>query len=107
MREADGGYLGGVGEQAKLEGICFVFFYLFSYFGWTNFFLFAGADAGNFQSRTALLIRIIVWQGPTMRAVGAGRGCWDNFLISSIDDIVFLFIFSLFLEDGILFKSAV
>ena len=37
----------------------------------------------NFQ---LLLIRIIV--GPTMLAVGAGRGCWDNFLISSIDDIV-------------------
>ena len=39
----------------------------------------------NFQ---LLLIRIIVVQGPTMLAVGAGRGCWDNFLISSIDDIV-------------------
>ena len=38
----------------------------------------------NFQ---LLLIRIIVGQGP-MLAVGAGRGCWDNFLISSIDDIV-------------------
>ena len=31
----------------------------------------------NFQ---LLLIRIIVGQGPTMLAVGAGRGCLDNFL---------------------------
>ena len=28
-----------------------------------------------------------------MLAVGAGRGCWDNFLISSIDDIVSFFFF--------------
>ena len=49
-----------------------------------------------------------------MLALGAGRGCWNNLLISSIDDIVFFVVFfvSLFLEDGsiyseILFKSAV
>ena len=42
-----------------------------------------------------------------MLAVGAGRGCWDNFLNSSIDDIVsFFFVFSsLFLEDGWIFKQ--
>ena len=53
----------------------------------------------NFQ---LLQIRIIVGQGPTMLAVGAGRGCWDNFLISSIDDIVS---FSRFLEDGSIFNQ--
>ena len=26
-----------------------------------------------------------------MLAVGAGRGCWDNFLISSIADIISFF----------------
>ena len=28
-----------------------------------------------------------------MLALGAGRGCWNNFLISSIDDIVFFLFF--------------
>ena len=56
----------------------------------------------NFQ---LLLIMIIIGQGPTMLAVGTGRGCWDNFLISSIDDIVSFF-FSLFLEDGSIFKQS-
>ena len=51
------------------------------------------------------LIRIIIGQGPTMLAVGAGRGCWDNFLISFIDDIVSFFLLSLFLEDGSIFKQ--
>ena len=42
----------------------------------------------NFQ---LLLIRIIVGQGPTMLAVGAGRGCWDNFSFR-LSMISFLFL---------------
>ena len=33
----------------------------------------------NFQCRSVLLICIIVWQGPTVLAVGADRGCLDIF----------------------------
>ena len=35
----------------------------------------------NFQCRGALLIWIIVGQGPTALAVGAGGGCFDNFTL--------------------------
>ena len=41
----------------------------------------------NFQCRGVLLLWIIVGQGPTVLAVGAGGGCMDIF---------FSFIFSLF-----------
>ena len=33
----------------------------------------------NFQCRGVLLIWVIVWQGPTALAVGAGGGCFDIF----------------------------
>ena len=38
----------------------------------------------NFQCRGVLLIWIIVGQGPTALAVGAGGGCLDIFLSSII-----------------------
>ena len=38
----------------------------------------------NFQCRGVLLIWIIVGQGPTAFAVGAGGGCLDIFFLSSI-----------------------
>ena len=43
----------------------------------------------NFQCRGILLIWIIVGQGPTALAVGAGGGCLDFFL-SSINHFTFL-----------------
>ena len=43
----------------------------------------------NFQCRGVLLIWIIVGQGPTALAVGAGGGCLDIFL-SSIVSLFFL-----------------
>ena len=51
----------------------------------------------NFQDRGVLLIWIIVKQGPTALIVGAGGGCLDIFVLSSI---TFLFSLSLFLGDG-------
>ena len=47
----------------------------------------------NFQCRGVLLIWVMVGQGPTVLAVGAGGGCLDIFL-SSISS------FSLSLGDG-------
>ena len=50
----------------------------------------------NFQCRGVLLIWIIVGQGPTVLAVGAGGGCLDIFsLVLSV-----LSSFSLSLGDG-------
>ena len=46
----------------------------------------------NFQCRGVLLICIIVGQGPTALAVGAGGGCLDIFFLSHL---LFLFSFSL------------
>ena len=43
----------------------------------------------NFQCRSVLLIWIIVGQGPTVLAVGAGGGCLDIFF-SSITSLFFL-----------------
>ena len=34
---------------------------------------------GSFQCRGILLIWVIIGQGPTVFAVGAGRGCMVNF----------------------------
>ena len=51
----------------------------------------------NFQCRGVLLIWIIVWQGPTALAVGAGGGCLDIF---SLVYHFFFFSFSLSLGDG-------
>ena len=48
----------------------------------------------NFQCRGVLLIWLIVGQGPTALAVGAGGGCLDIFTLS------FLSSFSLSLADG-------
>ena len=45
----------------------------------------------NFQCRGVPLIWIIVWQGPTALAVGAGWGCLDIFF----SRLSFLFSFSL------------
>ena len=39
---------------------------------------------GNFQCRDVLLILIIVWQGPTVFAVGAGECCFGYFFLSPI-----------------------
>ena len=50
----------------------------------------------NFQCRGVLLIWIIVGQGPTALAVGAGGGCLDIFFSC----LSFLFSFSLSLGDG-------
>ena len=50
----------------------------------------------NFQCRGVLLILIIVGQGPTALAVGAGGGCLDIFF----SRLSFLFSFSLSLGDG-------
>ena len=36
----------------------------------------------NFQCRGVLLIWIIVWQGPTALAIGAGGGCLDIFSLT-------------------------
>ena len=44
----------------------------------------------NFQSRGVLLILIIVGQGPTALAVGAGEGCLDIFFLSSIISLFLL-----------------
>ena len=44
----------------------------------------------NFQCRGVLLISIIVGQGPIALAVGAGGGCLDIFLLSSISSLFFL-----------------
>ena len=49
----------------------------------------------NFQCRGVLLIRIIVGQGPTALAVGAGGGCLDIFSL-----IYHFFSFSLSLGEG-------
>ena len=46
----------------------------------------------NFQCRDVLLIWIIVGQGPTVLAEGAGGGCFDIFLSS----IISLLLLSLF-----------
>ena len=46
----------------------------------------------NFQCRGVLLISMIVGQGPTVLAVGAGGGCLDIFTL--------VFSFSLSLGDG-------
>ena len=43
----------------------------------------------NIQSRSVLLIWIIVGQGPTALAVGAGGGCLDIFF-SSVFSLFFL-----------------
>ena len=51
---------------------------------------------GNFQCRGVLLIWIIVGQGPTALAVGAGGGCLDFFF----SRLSFLSSFSLSLGDG-------
>ena len=45
---------------------------------------------GNFQCRGVLLIWIIVEQGPTALAVGAGRGLFGHFFLSSILSVFFL-----------------
>ena len=58
------------------------FCYLSSYFGWSNFFLPAGLRAEK--------LSIIVGQEPTVLAVGAGRGCADNFLGLPIVSLFFL-----------------
>ena len=50
----------------------------------------------NFQCRGVLLIWIIVGQGPTTLAVGAGGGLFGHFF----SRLSFLFSFSLSLEDG-------
>ena len=50
----------------------------------------------NFQCRGALLILIIVGQGPIALAVGAARGCLDIFF----SHLSLLFSFSLSLGDG-------
>ena len=50
----------------------------------------------NLQCRGVLLIWIIVWQGPTELAVGAGGGCLDIFF----SRLSFLSAFSLSLRDG-------
>ena len=50
----------------------------------------------NFQCRGVLLIWIIVWQGPTALAVGAGGGGLDSFF----SHLSFLFSFSLSLGDS-------
>ena len=50
----------------------------------------------NFQCRGVLLIRIIVWQGPTALIVGAGGGCLDIFF----HQLSFLTSISLSLGDG-------
>ena len=55
-----------------------VFFFFFYYFG---FFLSAGVGAEQL---------LIVGQGPTVLAVGASRGCSDNFLVSPIVSLFFL-----------------
>ena len=44
----------------------------------------------NFQCQGVLLIWIIVGQGPTALAVGAGGGCLDIFFLSSIISLFFL-----------------
>ena len=49
----------------------------------------------NFQCRGVLLIWLIVGQGPTALAVGAGGGCLDIFTLTYL-----LFSFSLSLGDG-------
>ena len=49
----------------------------------------------NFQCRGVLLIWLIVGQGPTALAVGAGGGCLDIFTLISL-----LSSFSLSLGDG-------
>ena len=48
----------------------------------------------NFQCRGVLLIWLIVGQGPTALAVGAGGGCLDIFTLTYL-----LFSFSLSLAD--------
>ena len=50
----------------------------------------------NFQCRGVLLVWIIVGQGPTALAVGAGGGCLDIFSLV----YCFLTSFSLSLGDG-------
>ena len=55
----------------------------------------------NFQCRGVLLIWIIVGQGLTALAEGAGRGCLDIFsLVCHSSRISFLSSFSLSLRDG-------
>ena len=49
---------------------------------------------GKLSVQDVLLIWIIVGQGPTVLAVGAGEGCLDSFLSS------FSLFFPLSLEDG-------
>ena len=49
----------------------------------------------NFQCRGVLLIWIIVGQGPTALAVGAGGGCLDIFSL-----VCHFFSFSLLMGDG-------
>ena len=44
----------------------------------------------NIQSRSVLLIWIIVGQGSIALAVGAGGGCLDIFFLSSIFSLFFL-----------------
>ena len=43
-----------------------------------------------FQCRGVLLIWIIIGQGPIALAVGAGGGCLDIFVLSSISSLFFL-----------------
>ena len=87
--------------------------YVVSYLSFSTCFLISGRVTSfclrtmllaNFQ---LLLIRIIIGQGPTMLAVGAGWGCWDNFLISSIDDIVSFFFSPCFWKTARYLNSAV
>ena len=52
---------------------------------------------GTFQNLSILLVWIIVMQGPTLLAVGAGGVNWTFFLV-----LVYLFSISLSLGDGLI-----
>ena len=70
-------------RHSSMHQLCLTdtFCYLFSYFG---FFLSARVCA------ELLSVWIIVGQEPTVLAVGASRGCSDNFPVSPIVSLFFL-----------------
>ena len=58
-------------------GLCSFFRMYLGVVGWCD-----GAGWVNFQCRGVLLIWLIVGQGPTVIAVGAGGGCLDIFTLT-------------------------
>ena len=56
------------------------------YPGWVR----TGLLLGNFHCRGVLLMSTIVWQGPTVLAVGVGSGCLGIFFVSSDQSITFV-----------------